>query len=164
MSRDKNWETVVKEGTGVSYKSFRTFSNIICFSNLQQNDEFQISTYPSRQPNSIESPLKDGRGKESGTSQSFEGDLGLSPQTSDHDYCGVSPSLPESSGRLEVEKSKRFHRVEIMSASIPENMHEGGSTRDRSIRFLDVQSAPSLLLMEAKPKLFCLRVVGIGAP
>ena len=70
MSRDKNWEPVVKEGTGVSYK--------ICTCNLQQNDEFQISTYPSRQPNCLELPLKGGRDKESGTSQSFKGDLGLS--------------------------------------------------------------------------------------
>ena len=34
VSRNKNWESVVKEGTGVSYKSFRTFSNKICTSNL----------------------------------------------------------------------------------------------------------------------------------
>ena len=59
----------------------------MCTSNLQQNGEFQISTYPSRQPNCLELPLKDGRNKESGTYQSFEGDLGLSSQTSDHDYC-----------------------------------------------------------------------------
>ena len=75
MSRDKNWGPVVKEGTGVSYKSFRTFSNKIYPSNLQQNDEFQISRYPSRQPNCLELPFKDGRDKGSGTSQSFKRDL-----------------------------------------------------------------------------------------
>ena len=31
MSRDKNSGLVVKEGTGVSYKSFKTFSNKIAF-------------------------------------------------------------------------------------------------------------------------------------
>ena len=134
VSRDMNWGPVVKEGTGVSYKSFRTFNNKICTSNLQQNDEFQISIYPTRQPNCFELPLKDGRDKEPGTYQSFEGDLGLSSQTSDHDYCGVPPRLPKSSGRLGVEKSKGFHRVEIMSTSIPENL-SGWSTRDRSICF-----------------------------
>ena len=157
VSRDKNWGPVVNERTGVSYKSFRTFSNEICTSNLQKNDEFQISTYPSRQPNCPELPLTDGRDEESGTSQSFEGDLGLSFQTSDHDYCGVPHRLPESSGRLGVKKPKEFHRMELMSASIPENLPEGGSTRDRSICFLVVQSAPSLLLMEARPKQFGLR-------
>ena len=35
VSRDKNWVPVVKEGTRVSYKSFRTFSNKTCTSNLQ---------------------------------------------------------------------------------------------------------------------------------
>ena len=132
-----------KKGWGaecqLSYKSFRTFSNKICTSNLQQNDEFQISAYSSRQPNCLELPLKDGRDKESGTSQSFEGDLGLSSQTSDHDYCGVPPRLPKSSGRLGIEKSKGVHRVEIVFASIPENLSEGRSTRDRSICFSDVQ-------------------------
>ena len=54
---------MVKEGTGVAYKSFRTFSNKISTSDLQQNDEFQISTYPSKQPNCFELPLKDGRAK-----------------------------------------------------------------------------------------------------
>ena len=154
VSRHKNWGPMVKERTGVSYKSFRTFSNKICTSNLQQNDEFQISTYPSRQPNCLELPLKDGREKEPGTSQSFEGDLRLSSQTSDHDYCGVPPRLSKSSGRMGVEKSKGFHKVEIMSTSIPENLSEDGSTRDRSICFSVVQSAPSLLLMEARPKQF----------
>ena len=48
VPRNKNWGPVVKEGTRISYKSFTTFSNKICTSNLQQNDEFQISTYPSR--------------------------------------------------------------------------------------------------------------------
>ena len=47
---------VVKEGTGVSHKSFRTFSNDICTSDPQQKDEFQIRTYPNRQPNSLELP------------------------------------------------------------------------------------------------------------
>ena len=122
VSRDKNWGSVVREGTGVSYKSFRTFINKICTSNLQRNDEFQISVYPSRQSNCLGLPLKDGRDKEPGTSQSFEGDLGLSSQTSDHNYCGVPPRLPKSSGRLGVKKSKGFRRVEIMSASIPENL------------------------------------------
>ena len=42
VSRDKNWGTVVKEEKGVSYKSFRSFSNKICTSNLQQNDEYTI--------------------------------------------------------------------------------------------------------------------------
>ena len=132
MSRDKNWGPVVKEEKGVSYKSFRSFSNKICTSNLQQNDEYTIYIYntiytiyiyTSRQPNCLELPLKDGRGNESRTSQSFEGDLGLSSQTSDDaEYCGVPPRLPESSGRLGVEKSKGFHRVETVSANIPENL------------------------------------------
>ena len=79
--------------------------------------------YTSRQPNCLELPLKDGRGNESRTSQSFEGDLGLSSQTSDDaEYCGVPPRLPESSGRLGVEKSKGFHRVKTVSANIPENL------------------------------------------
>ena len=111
MSRDKNSGLVAKEGTGVSYKSFKTFSNKICVSNLRQNDEFQISRYPTRQPNCLELPLKDGRDKGSGISESFQGDLELSSQTSDHDYCGVPPRLPELSGRLGVEKSKGFHRI-----------------------------------------------------
>ena len=45
MSRDKNWGPVVKEEKGVSYKSFRSFSNKICTSNLQQNDEYTIYIY-----------------------------------------------------------------------------------------------------------------------
>ena len=49
-SRDKNWGLVVKEGTGVSHKSFRTFSNEVCTSDPWQKDEFQISTYPNRKP------------------------------------------------------------------------------------------------------------------
>ena len=132
VSRDKNWGPVVKEKKGVSYKSFRSFSNKICTSNLQQNDEYTIYIYntiytiyiyTSRQPNCLELPLKDGRGNESRTSQSFEGDLGLSSQTSDDaEYCGVPPRLPESSGRLGVEKSEGFHRVETVSANIPENL------------------------------------------
>ena len=150
---------MVKEGTGASYKSFRTFSNKIFTSNLQQNDELQISTYPSRQPNCFELPLKDGRVKEPGACQSFEEDLGLPSQTSDHDYCRVPPRLPKPSGSLGVEKSKGFHRVEIMSTSIPENVSECLSTRDRSICFSVVQSAPSLLLMEARPKQFAPRCV-----
>ena len=49
-------------------------------------------------------------------------------------YCRVPPRLPESSGMLEVDRSKGCHGMEIMSASIPENFSEGGSTtRDRSI-------------------------------
>ena len=40
VSMDKNWGPVIKEGTGVSYKSSTTFSNKICTSNFQQNDEF----------------------------------------------------------------------------------------------------------------------------
>ena len=39
----KGWGAVCQ----LSYKSFRTFSNKICTSNLQQNDEFQISAYSS---------------------------------------------------------------------------------------------------------------------
>ena len=109
VSRNKNWGSVVKEGTEVPYKSFRMFINKICTSNLQQT--------------------KDGRDKDSETSQSFEGDLGLSSQTSDHDYCRVLPRLPKSLCILGVEKSKEFYRVEIMSASIPENLSECGSTR-----------------------------------
>ena len=89
VSRNINWGLVVKEGTGVAYKSFQTFSEKTCTSDLQQNDEFQISTYPSKQRNCFELPLKDGRDKESGTSQTFQGDLALSSQTSDHDYYGV---------------------------------------------------------------------------
>ena len=67
--------------------------------------KFQISTYLGTQPNCLELPLKDERDKEWGTFQSFEGDLGLSSQTSDHDYCGVPPRLPETSGRLGIERS-----------------------------------------------------------
>ena len=45
--------------------------------------------------------------------------------------------------------------MEIMSASIPENFSEGGSTtRDRSIWFSIAQSALGLLLMEVRPKQF----------
>ena len=49
--------------------------------------------------------------------------------------------------------------MEIMFASIPENLSEGGSTRDRSICFLVVQSAPGLLLMEARTKQFSPRCI-----
>ena len=56
--------------------------------------------------------------------------MGLSSQTSDHDYCGVLPRLPEPSGRPGIEKSKDLHRPKIMSASIPENLLDSGSTRD----------------------------------
>ena len=150
LARDKSWKLVVKEGTEVSYKSFRTFSNKICTSNLQQNDEFQISTYSSRQPNCLELPLKDGRDKQSGTYQSFGGDLRLSSHKSDHDYYGVPPKLPEPLGRLGVKKSKGFHRMEIMSASIPESLSEGGSTRDRSICFSAAQSATGLITHRSK--------------
>ena len=69
------------------------------------------------------------RHKDSETSQSFEGDLGLSSQTSGHDYCRVLPTLPKSTCILGVEKSKETHRVEIMSTNIPENLPECGSTR-----------------------------------
>ena len=144
---------MVKEGTGVAYKSFRTFSNKISTSDLQQNDEFQISTYPSKQPNCFELPLKDGRDKESGTSQTFEGDLALSSQTSGHDYCGVPffsireylPGFLNYQANWESTNAKDSTE----SAIIPENMFEGGSTRDSSIYFSVVQSAPGLLLMEA---------------
>ena len=40
VSKDKNWGPVIKEGTGVLYKSSTTFSNKIFTSNFQQNDEF----------------------------------------------------------------------------------------------------------------------------
>ena len=80
--------------------------------------------------------------------------MGFDFPTTDHDYCGVPLRLPESPGRLGVEKSKGFDIVEIMSATIPENLSEGGSTRDRSIGFSVVQSAPSLLLMETRHKQF----------
>ena len=49
--------------------------------------------------------------------------------------------------------------MEIMSANIPENLSEGGSTRDRSISFSVVQLAPSLLLMEARLKQFGPRCI-----
>ena len=83
----------------------------------------KISAYPSRQPNCFELPLRDRKDKE----------LWLSSQTSYLDYCGWPPRLPESSGRLGVEKSEGFYRMEMMSANIPENLPEDGSNRDRSI-------------------------------
>ena len=46
-----------------------------------------------------------------------------------------------------------------MSAIIPENLSEDGSTRARSICFLVLQSAPSLLLMKDRPKQFCPRCI-----
>ena len=118
--------------------------------------KFQISTYLGKQLNCLELPLKDESDKESGTFQSFEGDLGLSSQTSDHDYCGVPLRLPEPSGRLGIEKSKG---LQIMSASIPENLSDGGSTRDRFICFSVAQLASGLLLMEATPKQFGPRCI-----
>ena len=81
MSRDRNWGPVVKKEAGVSYKSPRTFEKKLCTCNLQENDEFQISTYPGRQPNCLELPLKDGREKESGTFKNFKGDSELTSQT-----------------------------------------------------------------------------------
>ena len=44
--------------------------------------------------------------------------------------------------------------MEIMSASTPENLWEGGSTSDLSVCSSVVQSALGLLLMEARPKQF----------
>ena len=49
--------------------------------------------------------------------------------------------------------------MEILSASIPENLPEGGSTRDRSVCFSIGQSAPSLLLMKSRPKQFGPRCI-----
>ena len=39
------------------------------------------SVHPSRQPNCLELPLKDGREKESGTFKNFKGDSELTSQT-----------------------------------------------------------------------------------
>ena len=49
--------------------------------------------------------------------------------------------------------------MEILSASIPENLSEGWSTRDRSVCFSIGQSAPNLLLMKARPKQFGTRCI-----
>ena len=111
MSRDRNCGPAAKKEAGVSYKSPRTFENKLCTCNLQQNDEFQISTYPSRQPNCLELPLKDGREKESGTFKSFKGDSELTSQTSDHDYYGVPSRLPESSEFQDFTELKLFPQV-----------------------------------------------------
>ena len=46
-----------------------------------------------------------------------------------------------------------------MSTSIPENLSEGGSTRDRAICFSVAQSARTLLLMEARPRQFGPRCI-----
>ena len=49
--------------------------------------------------------------------------------------------------------------MEILSASIPENLSEGESTRDRSVCFSISQSASSLLLRKARPKQFGPRCI-----
>ena len=50
---------MVKDGIGISCKSFGTaFSRKICNSNLQQNNEFQVSTYSSKQSDHLKLHLE----------------------------------------------------------------------------------------------------------
>ena len=152
MSRDRNCGPAAKKEAGVSYKSPRTFENKLCTCNLQQNDEFQISTYRSRQPNCLELPLKDGREKESGTFKSFKGDSELTSQTSDHDYYGVPSRLPESSEFQDFTELKLFPQVF-------QRICQKVGQSEIDVCFSVVQSAPGLLLMEVRPKQFGPRCI-----
>ena len=58
VAKDKDRRPVVKEGIGILYKSFGAISHKICNSNLQQNDEFQVSTYSHRQSRYLKLPLE----------------------------------------------------------------------------------------------------------
>ena len=115
--RDENRGPVVKEGTRMSYLFSGTSSHKVAFIDLQQNDDVQFSAYSSRQVNGPGLPFQNGENKESATSNTFERDMGIPFQTSDHNYGRVPPRSTESSERLGIKKPERYHGVEIMSTN-----------------------------------------------
>ena len=95
--------------------------------------------------------------KESATSNTFESDIGVAFQTSDHDNCRVPPRSTESSGLLGIKEPERFLRVKIISTYFHKRLSQGRTTRDRSICFSVVESTPSILLVETRSRQFGFR-------
>ena len=83
----------------------------------------------------------------------YKEDLGISPQTRDHDHSRVDPVAPKQNSRLGIQEREGFSRMEAVPASVPSNLSEMGSSRDRPVRIQSIASIKTILQLESRSRL-----------
>ena len=92
-----------------------------------------------------------GRDNVIGDDKNLQGNLEFSAIRNDHDYCGVSPGVPEYGGRLGISKHSGFLRVDVETESVQNPNKEVGNTNNRPVCIETIKTSPNIFLVETRP-------------
>ena len=155
MSPRLNRGTVVRERTPTPYQYPGAPSSRISHQNIHQESQTKVYSYEDRQYHSSFLPSKHGRDQEPDHDKDFQKNLGISSATWDHNYCRMDSITPKCDSRLGVKECKRFRGVETVSSSVPINLSNDGTTKNRPVCIQNISPARTILQLESGPKMPC---------
>ena len=150
LSGGDNKGDLVKSGTDLAYKCFRTVSSKT--SSVQFHKEQTSGVYPfsNRQHNSSKVSVENGRNQESEVNRAEQRNLGVSSFTGDRNYSRIPSNCNEYTSRSSFQGGKGLFGMETKSSNIPEYLPSSRNDGNRSFCITTVTTS-LIHCMEARP-------------
>ena len=150
---------MVSPGNEIPYQYSRIISSKTSHIDIHNIQRCQSNTSSSRQycgPNIFD---ENGEHSKSENGRVGQGNLGISFEVGDHNYCRIPPKRIECSNRLGILKEFGILRVDAESSNFLESLLDKGFSRDRFVCVPSITSGTNLYCMETRSSQLCNRCI-----
>ena len=148
---------LVISGKDKTYQYTGAHCSETCNIDLYQRQIGNSNPLTNRQYDSSVLLGKNGGNSQSRTATSSQGNMGLSVSQWNSSYSRVLTKQSEYSGRLAIQKSQRFKRLEIEPQNIFSDCENQRNTSNRPICFLNEPSVTKIHVLASGPRQLCSR-------
>ena len=150
---------MVSPGNEIPHQYSRIISRKTSHTGIHKIQRCQSNTSPSRKYCGLKIFDKNGRYSKSENGRVGQGNLGISFEVADHNYCRILPKRIEYNSRLGISKHFGLLRVDAESSNFSESLPNKGFSRDRFVCIPSITSDTNLFCMETRSSQPCNRCI-----
>ena len=150
---------MVSPGNEIPHQYSRIISSKTSHTDIHKIQRCQSNTSSSRQYCGLNIFDENGRYSKSENGRVGQGNLGISFEVGDHNYCRIPPKRIEFNSRLGISKHFGLLRVDAESSNFSESLPNKGFSRDRFVCIPSITSDTNLCCMETRSSQSCNRCI-----
>ena len=150
---------MVSPGNEIPHQYSRIISSETSHTDIHKIQGCQSNTPSGRQYCGLDIFDENGRYSKSENGRVGRGDLEISFEVGDHNYCRIPPKQIEFNSRLGISKHFGLLRVDAESSNFSESLPNKGFSRDRFVCIPSITSDTNLCCMETRSSQSCNRCI-----
>ena len=154
-----NRRNLVIPGNEIPHQYSRIISSKTRHTDIHKIQRCKRNTSSSRKYCGRDIFDKIGRYSKSENGRIGQGNLGISFEVGDHNYCRIPPKRIECNSRLGISKHFGLLRVDAESSNFSESLPNKGFSRDRFVCIPSITSDTNLCCMETRSSQSCNRCI-----